>query len=324
MTKQSVDYQRLHSLQELKKDIQVDSRGLDNFIKANGRSADFTSSIAYGCLEACSYCYVQRHNINGNPLRLYSNFDLLIEKYKLHHDKLTVPKPINFKSCDSKYPSGESDSVNYTYDVGESSDLLHRKVVSYTNRLITALVPYKLIKPTFATKICNPVGVRELVDCPIATKARIRASVAPQHVINNTELFTAPVEQRLKGLNIAVEKGYEGHINFSPIILTSTWVQDYADLMQMIDKTLTSRVKEQLKCEVIFLTHDVTLHNWNKEHFPLNSEEYLWRPRLQEAKTNQRNSTVLRYNWKLKSKACSQFAGLAVKYLPYMSIRYMF
>lgn len=324
MSKQAVDYQRLQSLQELKKEIQVAPRGSGNFIKANGRSADFTSSIAYGCLEACSYCYVQRHNINGNPLKLYSDLESLIEKYKSHHDRLEVPKPANFKPCDSKYANGESDNVNYTYDIGESSDLLHPKVVPYTNQLITALVPYKLFKPTFASKISNPVSVRGLVDCPIPAKARIRASVAPQHVIDRTELFTAPVEQRLLGLNLAVERGYEGHINFSPVILTSTWVQDYSDLMQLIDRTLTARVKAQLKCEVIFLTHDTMLHNWNKEHFPLNSEEYLWRPRLQESKINQRNSTVLRYNWKLKAKMSSQFSQLAAKYLPYMPIRYIF
>lgn len=324
MNKPAIDYQRLRSLQRLKREVQVTNRTSSNFIKPNGRSADFTSSIAYGCLEACSYCYVQRHNINGNPLRLYANLDSLIETYKRHHDKLKVPKPLGFKPCESKYPNGESDKDNYTYDIGESSDLLHPKVVSSINIIIDALVPYKLFKPTFATKICNLVTVSKLVDCPVESKARIRASIAPQHIIKQTELFTAPVEQRLQGLNLAVEKGYEGHLNFSPIILTPTWVQDYINLMQLVEKTLTPKVKAQLKCEVIFLTHHDGLHTWNEKHFPINSEDYLWHPKLQENKINQRNNQVIRYNWKLKAKASALFSRLAAEYLPYMQIRYMF
>lgn len=316
--------ERLKDLQQVKKEITYRSRSTSNFIKPNGRSADFTSSIAYGCLEACSYCYVQRHNLQGNPLTLYTNLDELIVQYKKHIDKLPYIKPIGFKPCPSKYPNGESDTTNYTYDIGESSDLLHPKAIPYLNKLLAELVPYSLFKPTLASKICNVVTVSKLIDCPIKGKARIRASVAPQSIIDGTELFTAKVKERILGLNLAVDKGYEGHLNFSPIVLTQTWQDDYRNLMTQIDTLLSDKAKAQVKCEVIFLTHHRTLSMWNREHFPIKSEELLWKPALQEGKQNQRGSSVLRYNWRLKQQACRDFSRLMAEYLPYAPIRYMF
>lgn len=316
--------ERLTALQQTKKEITYRSRSTHNFIKPNGRSADFTSSIAYGCLEACSYCYVQRNNLHGNPLTLYTNLDELILQYKNHVDKLPNPKPLGFKPCPSKYPNGEQDPKHYTYDIGESSDLLHPKAIPYLNKLLTELVPYSLFKPTLASKICNVVTVSKLIDCPVESKARIRASVAPQSVIDRTELFTAKVEDRILGLNLAVDKGYEGHLNFSPIILTHNWLHDYQDLMSLIDSLLSDKAKNQVKCEVIFLTHHKTLSMWNKKHFPIYSEELLWKPELQEHKVNQRGSDVLRYQWRLKQQACKDFTKLVTRCLPYASIRYMF
>ena len=42
-------------------------RGLD--IKPNGRSTDYIApGLATGCSLACSYCYVARNRVFGNPI----------------------------------------------------------------------------------------------------------------------------------------------------------------------------------------------------------------------------------------------------------------
>lgn len=316
--------EKLQNLRQLKSNIEQRHRSLNNFIKPNGRSADFCLSIAHGCLLGCSYCYVQRNNINGNPLTIYSNENELLKAVVQWHSCLPTTKPKNYKPCPSSYPSGESDFTNYTYDIGESVDSLLRELSDKTNWWLEKLVAIPNLKPTFATKISTPVAVSRLIDCPSPRKARIRASVAPQHIIDQTEVLTAKVTDRIAGLNLAYQKDYECHLNFSPIIVTSTWIEDYSNLMLQLDKLLSSEVKSQLHCEVIFLTHDERLSKWNKENFPTNSESLLWTPANQENKTNGRGSLVKRYNWRLKSEYVSTFKNLLTRYMPYCKIRYIF
>lgn len=316
--------EKLQHLRQLKANIQQRHRSLNKFIKPNGRSADFCLSIAHGCLLGCSYCYVQRNNINGNPLTIYSNDNELLKAVINWHSSLPSAKPQNYKPCSSPYPSGESDFNNYTYDIGESVDLLLGELSNKTNWWLEKLVAIPSLKPTFATKISTPVAVSRLIDCPSARKARIRASVAPQHIIDQTEVLTAKVSDRIAGLNLAYQKGYECHLNFSPIVITPTWVEDYTNLMLQLDQLLSTEVKSQLHCEVIFLTHDEKLSNWNKENFPTDSESLLWSPANQENKTNGRGSLVKRYKWQLKSGYVNIFKSLLTKHMPYCKIRYIF
>lgn len=322
----SISFPKLQALKRLKSSISHKPRSLSNFIKPNGRSADFCLSIAHGCLLGCSYCYVQRNNIHGNPLTLYSNSDELFDAICKFHHNLPTPKPFGFKPCPSLYPSAEPDSVNYTYDIGESVDVLLKKLSPNLNWWLENLILIPYLKPTFATKISTPAAVSRLISLPqpLLRKARIRASVAPQHIIDQTEVITAKVTERIAGLNLAYEKGFECHLNFSPIIVTPTWVQDYTNLMIQLDQLLSTPVKQQLHCEVIFLTHDPKLSEWNSQHFPLDSESLLNTPENQEFKTNGRGSLVKRYKWKLKCNYVNTFRQLLAQYMPYCNIRYIF
>jgi spore photoproduct lyase len=281
-------------------------------IKENGRSSDFIiPNFALGCDYVCSYCYVARNRPMGNPVELYTNTDNIINAVIKHAAKLS-PKVAN--QCDPVY---------YSYDIGESSDLLGPSVINTTNKLITELVKIPNVKPTFATKAGSPTRINKLVNCPIVNKARIRASLMPQHISDLLEVGTAKIVDRLLGLNVAFNKGYECHINLSPVILYKNWEDDYIQLCWWIDKLLTPEVKQQLKAEVIFLTHDAGLHEMNMQWRP-HAEELLWTPHNQEVKINNRNSKVLRYQWQLKQKAVEKMKWLLATHLPYCEIRYIF
>lgn len=78
----------------------------------------------------------------------------------------------------------------------------------------------------------------------------------------------------------ASETGYEVHINFSPIILTSTCFEDWTDLLLQLDTALSPAAKAQLALEVIFLTYNELLHETNLGWHP-NAETLLWHPDLQ-------------------------------------------
>ena len=282
------------------------------FIRKNGRSADWIlPNYSVGCEMQCSYCYISRNKPQGNPLEQYTNIDEIIELTKDFFAKLP-PKIAN--QCDRYF-----DSI----DIGEGSDCLTPTNLLITNRLITELTQIPNCKPTFATKAGSPSRIAKLVDCPIPYKARIRASLMPQKIADIVEVGTAKMVDRLHGANLAYSKGFQLHINFSPVILYQGWESDYIDLFKLVDSVLLPEVKSQLQLEVIMLTHADRLNLLNLEWIP-KAEKLLYVPAIQEYKVNERGSKVLRYKVGLKQKAITKFKELISQHLNYCNIRYIF
>jgi DNA repair photolyase len=279
-------------------------------IKVNGRSADYIMpSFAVGCELGCTYCYVARHREFGNPVTLYSNVDKML---------LTVEN--HWKGLPEKSPN-QCDPEAWTYDIGESTDCMSPLVLPTTNKVIDYLVNNTGVKPTFATKLKLN---NKLIDVP-KNKARVRMSLMPQKVASVVEAGTSSISSRIASVDKLIAKGYEVHINFSPVIGYKGWTIDYAELMQEIDNSISEEAKNQLKCEVIFLTHSPKLHNLNMTWNQL-AEKYLWAPDKQEFKTNNRgNQDILRYKaFTVKQYMESTFVNLLEKYLPYCTVRYIF
>jgi DNA repair photolyase len=281
-------------------------------IRANTRSSDFIiANIAKGCDLVCAYCCIARHEPQGNSVTLYSNVDKIIAQTKDYCSKLPPKIP------------NQVDSTYYVADIGEACDCLGPSVLPITNKLITELTQIPNCKPTFATKAGSPSRIAKLVDCPIPYKARIRASLMPQRIADIVEVGTTKMVDRLHGLNLAYSKGFECHINLSPVILTTTWEADYVNLFKLINSMLLPEVKAQLGGEIIFLTHDDRLNQLNLEWIP-KAERLLYVPAIQEYKVNERGSKVLRYKVGLKQRAIARFKELAQQEIPFMNIRYIF
>jgi spore photoproduct lyase len=115
--------------------------------------------------------------------------------------------------------------------------------------------------------------------------------------------------------------GYEVHINFSPVVITDTWLDDYRDLFMLVDEHVTN--KDKVKCEVIFLTHNEKKHNYNLAN-DISGEDMLWRPEIQENKISGNGELNIRYQHKLKSEYIYQFKALHGIILPWNTIRYIF
>lgn len=286
-------------------------------IRPNGRSTDFVApGFATGCLLGCTYCYVARHR-EYNPLEQYSNLDKIWDAVAKHQVLLPAKTP---NQCDPLY---------WTYDIGESTDCLipqnFHLTVQYLNYFIDTFDSFKA-KPSFATKAAGNLALISSLPIPKdRSHARIRVSVAPQSVIDKTEFGTSTLEARIKGIIALYNQGYEVHLNFSPIIAYANWSKDYIELFKLIDQKLPKEVKNQLKCEVIFLTHSPSLHNFNVKYFE-ESEQLLWKPEYQEFKTTQRGDCdVVRYKaMSVKNKLIDMFRKIHNEYIPYCDIRYIF
>ena len=278
--------------------------------KDNGRSTDFVPpSIANGCAMACTYCYVARRKGYANPVTTFVNIEEIKESIKKHLIKLGPKTKPN--QCDPKY---------WTYDIGCNNDASVDALISNnTKEMIDFFKQSKFGKATFATKYVN----REMLSYDPQKKTRIRFSLMPHRIAKLVDVRCSPVKERIQAINDFCEAGYEVHLNFSPVILYPNWPQDYALLMEELNDSLSYQAKKQLACEVIFLTHNESLHQLNMQWHP-KAEQLLWTPHNQEQKVSLYGGNNLRYQWKLKANCVEEFKNLSNKHMPYMDIRYIF
>ncbi len=145
----------------------------------------------------------------------------------------------------------------------------------------------------------------------------------PEKISKVVDVRTSPIDDRINAINDFVAAGYEVHLNFSPVIYYENWLEEYRELFRQVDETLNPEAKQQLKYEVIFLTHNTLLHEINMEWHP-QGEDLLWNPELQETKFSQTGGKNLRYKRGLKANLVSEFVRLLEDKLPYCLVRYAF
>jgi spore photoproduct lyase len=144
----------------------------------------------------------------------------------------------------------------------------------------------------------------------------LRAILEP----NTSDIFT-----RLRAVSDFLDAGYEVHLNFSPVVVYDEWLEGYKDLFEKVS-TYANRYawdSDEVKSEVIFLTHNAGKHHYNLDKGIL-GEELLWRPDIQENKTSQYGGVNLRYKHDLKSEYIKQFTKLHDEIIPWNTIRYIF
>ncbi|WIE55349.1 spore photoproduct lyase family protein [Curtobacterium sp. MCBD17_003] len=278
--------------------------------RPNGRSADFIApSTANGCAMACAYCYVPRRKGYSNPITTFVNIEQ-IQRHIARHVAKQGPK-VEPNQCDPEA---------WVYDIGENSDCSADALVSANvHDLVDLFRMMPTAKASFATKYVN----RDLLDWDPMGRTRVRFSLMPAELAKLTDIRTSPMAERIAAIDDFVDAGYEVHLNFSPVILTPTWEQDWQALFEHLDDVLSPRTKAQLACEVIMLTHNEGLHGVNLGWHP-KAEDVLWRPELQETKVSENGAVNVRYRRELKRAAVDRFTTLLAATMPYCRVRYAF
>lgn len=268
----------------------------------NGRSSDAISpNFIYGCLGGCmkSYCYVGRYNHD----KVYVNtntFNILKSVNDWVHCQEWPKKP---NQCDEKY---------YLIDIGCSTDVplmsKHydwQKVFDYFNL-------NDMAKSTFATKYPTKFLPNNYELAP--GKHRIRVSLMPQKYSDILEPNTDLISDRIQCIP-NLQNYMEVHINYSPIIYEEGWLDEYRKLFQEVKDAGID-----VKCECIFLTHNIHQHQRNSEEV----QSILWRPDIQESKDSQYAPDNIRYKHTLKKEMVKDFVSLYSEFFNPANIRYIF
>lgn len=277
----------------------------------NGRSSDFVApGVSNGCAMACAYCYVPRRKGFANPITTFVNIEAVSRAIARHAARQPAARP---------EPS-QVDPRLWVYEIGENGDVSADALLSDNVRdLVTLFRHLPNAKATFATKFVN----RALLDYDPQRKTRLRFSLMPPAMSRLVDVRTSPIAERIAAVNSFVAAGYEVHLNFSPVIFTETWLEDYAALCEEIDDTLSPAAKAQLAAEVIFLTHNAGLHEVNLRWHP-KAEAALWRPELQEAKISNTGGDNVRYRRGFKGQLVQGLRDLLAEKLPCCPVRYAF
>jgi len=268
----------------------------------NGRSADAISpNFIYGCLGGCmkSYCYVGRFNndkvyINENTDKILLSIDDWVEKQ---------PWPKVPNQCDPE---------RYTIDIGCSTDVA-LMTKHYDWQSVFDFFNYSgKMKSTFATKYPTMFDPKKYDLVP--SKHRIRVSLMPQKYSDILEPNTDKIIDRINSIP-RLQEYMEVHINFSPIIYTEGWLDEYKELFKEL-----AHMGIDIPCECIFLTYNETSHKNASDEV----NALCWNPDIQEAKDSQYAPDNMRYNHKLKVQMVKDFVSLYSEYFNPKNIRYIF
>lgn len=273
-------------------------------IRPSGRSTDFISpSFGYGCLYNCSYCYMKRHKPQG--LDIAKNTMNILTEINNHCMFAEVDKP------------NQTHNNYTTYDISCNEDLaLHAKYHEWET-IFDFFKNHPVAMGSFATKYVNV----DLINYNPEGKIRIRFSLMPQNISDELEPNTSKIIDRIKAIDAFIDAGYEVHINFSPVVVYDNWLEDYKYLFQMVDNYVD--YQNEVKCEVIFLTHNENKHNYNLAN-NITGESLLWNTDIQENKISQYGGKNIRYKHNLKSEYIKQWINLHDRIINWNKIRYCF
>ena len=275
-------------------------------IRPSGRSTDYISpSFGYGCLYNCTYCYMKRHKPEG--LDIATNTAEILTAIDHHSWFADAEKP------------NQTHEQYITYDISCNEDFaLHAKQHEW-QKIFSFFRDHPRAMASFATKCVNPA----LLTLNPEQKVRVRFSLMPQSYSNLLEPNTSKIIDRVRAINDFIEAGYDVHINFSPVIIASNWLEQYRMLFEGVDALVDIKHKDRVKAEVIFMTHNEQKHKYNLKH-NLPGEDLLWVPQVQESKVSQYGGTNIRYKHDVKAEYIRQWTAVHNEVIPWNTIRYIF
>jgi spore photoproduct lyase len=253
---------------------------------------------------------MRRHKPEG--LSVAKNIGDILTAINIHaHSELMQPTFEKPNQTDPEY---------VTYDISCNEDFaLHHKYYDW-ERIFQFFKDHPIAKATLATKTIP----KKFLEFNPERKVRIRFSMMPQLFSGSLEPNTAMIIDRLKAVNDFYKAGYDVHLNFSPVIWhLSASYECYKQLFELIDKTIEDDIKPHVLAEVIFLTHNKDMHEYNMER-GIQAECLLWEPELQEEKTSEYGGKNLRYKVNLKQQYIEEFIELHDEIIPWNKIRYIF
>ncbi len=229
----------------MKRNLIIGVRKTHKFVENHKVSDYLVPYTSSGCTAMCLYCYLVCNYNKCAYLRIFVNREQMLDKI--------------FKTAN------KSDK-ELTFEIGSNSDLILENLI--TGNLEWTIKEFSKTNKgylTFPTKF-------DMVDsiCNIKHNGRIivRMSVNPEKIINQIEIGTSKLADRVKAINKLKIAGYKIGILIAPVIMIDNWKEEYENLIKYLHETLSLEVKQEVFFEVIFMTYSYVHRMINQEAFP--------------------------------------------------------
>ena len=226
-----------HNIEELRKKQKfVENHKISDFL------VPYTSS---GCTASCMYCYLVCNYNKCSYLRLFVNREEMLEK---------IIKVSN------------KSEKELTFEIGSNIDLILENTI--TGNLPWTIENFKVANKGYLTFPTKFEMVDDILPLDHKGKVIVRMSVNPEEIIENIEIGTSRLMQRIKAINKLKEAGYKVGIIIAPVILVENWKALYLQLIKTLAENLEKKVKKDVFFEIIFMTYSYVHIKINEEAFP--------------------------------------------------------
>lgn len=183
-----------------------DSFGNDNFY--------YTSSIM-NCIYNCEYCYLQGMYPSSNIV-IFVNIEDSIEEI----ENMLRLHPVYL--C-----------VSYDTDL-----MAMESITGFLHKWIDAVAEHDNLKIEIRTKSAN---FREIKEIPCCDNVILAWTVSPKEVIEEFEVNTPSLQQRLASICEAIDNGWKVRLCFDPLLYINNWEKIYKGCVDTIFKTISER-----------------------------------------------------------------------------------
>lgn len=278
----------------MKRNLIVGIRKTHKFIENHKVSDYLVPYTSSGCTAMCLYCYLVCNYNKCAYLRIFVNREQMLDKI------IKV--------------SNKSDK-DLTFEIGSNSDLILENTI--TGNLDWTIMEFSKTNKgylTFPTKF-------DMVDsiCNIKHNGRIivRMSVNPEKIINQIEIGTSRLKDRVIAINKLKITGYKVGILIAPVIMIDNWRNEYEELVKYLYENLSEEVKCDVFFEVIFMTYSYVHRMINQDAFPNATNLY-----NQELMTGRGKGKYM-YKSTVKNEGEEFFRDILNKYFPNNKIIYI-
>ncbi len=174
---------------------------------------------AFNCNFDCTYCFLQSY-VNNRVMTVYANIDDMfreIDSYLKEHKEFTEQNPL-------RLGTGEfSDSLALDHLTG-----LSEKLIEYFSKKPNVIFELK----SKSNEIAGALKAG-------STKNIVMSwSLNTPKMIEQNELKTATLEERLAAATKCAEAGYKIGFHFDPLINYKNWVEDYGQVVEALYKAV--------------------------------------------------------------------------------------
>jgi len=209
----------------------------------NNKQAYFLKT-SLNCIFDCSYCFLKWAFKNDIPVYFVNYDDIKKEirkKIQDNNNSPIIPFLKGDENLDNDFELKLKQDLNYKNKIwfysSDYSDILWMDNISgFLREFVSFFEEFENSMMEIRTKSANIKAILDLWFVPKNTEFAF--SLNPQELIDKYEFWTSSLEDRIKSINILLQKGYKVWLRFLPLLPVKNYKEIYTKFVEEIKKQI--------------------------------------------------------------------------------------